>query len=66
MLEWTTAGAGARLGVLVHHNDPEREWAYDRQSHFGKLDRGLDEASQHGWVVVSMKNDWRRVFGFQQ
>jgi hypothetical protein len=48
MLEWITTGVGARLGVLVHHNDTEREWAYDRQSHFGKLDRGLDGAAQRG------------------
>jgi phosphoserine phosphatase len=62
MLEWTTAGAGARLGLIVHHDDAGREYAYDRQSAMGRLDRGLDEAAQRGWVVVSMKNDWMRVF----
>ncbi|MDH3816837.1 MAG: haloacid dehalogenase-like hydrolase [Acidobacteriota bacterium] len=62
MLEWTTAGDGARLGVIVHHTDPEREWAYDRDSHIGRLDRGLDEAKARGWIVVSMKDDWRRIF----
>ena len=62
MLEWTTAGDGARLGVLVHHTDGDREWAYDRESHIGRLDRGLDEADAPGWVVVSMKDDWRRIF----
>jgi phosphoglycolate phosphatase-like HAD superfamily hydrolase len=62
MLEWTTAGDGARLGVLVHHTDGDREWAYDRESHIGRLDRGLDEADARGWVVVSMKDDWRRIF----
>ena len=62
MLEWTTAGDGARLGVLVHHTDSEREWAYDRDSHIGRLDRGLDEAEARGWIVVSMKDDWRRIF----
>jgi hypothetical protein len=62
MLEWTTAGEGARLGVLIHHTDGEREWAYDRESAVGRLDRGLDEASARGWTVVSMKDDWRRVF----
>jgi hypothetical protein len=62
MLEWTTAGDGARLGVLVHHTDSEREWAYDRDSHIGRLDRGLDEAATRGWVVVSIKDDWRRIF----
>jgi phosphoglycolate phosphatase-like HAD superfamily hydrolase len=62
MLEWTTAGDGARLGVLVHHTDGDREWAYDRKSHIGGLDRGLDEADARGWVVIDMKNDWRTVF----
>ncbi len=62
MLEWTTAGDGARLGVLIHHTDAEREWAYDRDSHIGRLDRGLDEASDRGWVVVSMKDDWGRIY----
>lgn len=62
MLEWTTAGPGRRLGVLVHHDDGGREYAYDRMSHFGKLDRGLDEAPARGWLVLSMKNDWKQVF----
>jgi phosphoserine phosphatase len=62
MLEWTTAGDGARLGVYIHHTDAEREWAYDRDSHIGRLDRGLDEAAHRGWVVVDMQEDWSRVF----
>jgi hypothetical protein len=62
MLEWTTAGDGARLGVLIHHTDAEREWAYDRDSHIGRLDRGLDEAGARGWIVVSMKDDWLTIF----
>jgi hypothetical protein len=62
MLEWTTTGPGARFGLLVHHDDAEREYAYDRDSHVGRLDRGLDEAAARGWVVVSMKRDWNRVF----
>jgi len=62
MLEWTTAGEGARLGVLIHHTDAEREWAYDRDSHIGQLNRGLDEASARGWTVVSMKDDWSRIY----
>jgi hypothetical protein len=62
MLEWTTTAPGARLGLLVHHDDAEREYAYDRKSPFGKLDRGLDEAGKRGWLVVSMKNDWRTVY----
>jgi len=62
MLEWTTAGSGARLGVLVHHTDAEREWAYDRESAVGRLDRGLDEAEARGWIVVSIKDDWQTIF----
>jgi hypothetical protein len=62
MLEWTTAGAGPRLGLLVHHDDAEREFAYDRKSSVGRLDRGLDEAGDRGWVVVSIRNDWRLVY----
>jgi phosphoserine phosphatase len=62
MLEWTTAGQGARLGLLVHHDDAEREYAYDRNSPFGKLDRGLDEGPKRGWTIVSMKRDWKAVY----
>jgi phosphoserine phosphatase len=62
MLEWTTAGSGPRLGVYVHHDDAEREWAYDRDSSIGRLGRGLDEAGARGWLVVSMQRDWTAVF----
>jgi phosphoserine phosphatase len=62
MLEWTTGASGARLGVLVHHDDADREFAYDRKSPFGRLDRGLDEASARGWTLVSMKDDWKQVY----
>ncbi len=62
MLEWTTGTLGARLGVLVHHDDAVREVAYDRKSPMGKLDRGLDEARARGWTLVSMKNDWKQVY----
>jgi len=51
--------------LLVHHTDAEREWAYDRQSPIGRLDKALDEAQGHGWTVVDMKRDWNRVFSFQ-
>jgi phosphoglycolate phosphatase-like HAD superfamily hydrolase len=61
MLQWTTAGEGPRLGVLIHHTDSEREWAYDRESHVGRLDRGLDEAAERGWILVDMENDWKTV-----
>jgi len=65
MLEWTTHGAGTRLGLLVRHDDAAREYAYDRQSAMGRLARGLDEAPARGWVVVSMQRDWKRVFVFE-
>jgi phosphoserine phosphatase len=65
MLQWTTAGDGARLGVIVHHTDAEREWAYDRKSSVGHLDKALDEAKKSGWTVVDMKQDWKKVFAFQ-
>jgi len=62
MLEWVTAGTGPRLGFLLHHDDAEREFAYDRDSDVAKLDRGLNEAPQRGWIVASMKRDWKRIF----
>ena len=62
MLQYTAGAPGLRLMLIVHHDDAEREWAYDRQSKIGKLDRALDEAKTRGWTVVSMKNDWRTVF----
>jgi hypothetical protein len=62
MLQWTTAGAGRRLGLIVHHDDAEREYAYDRDSHVGHLDQALDQAEARGWAVVSMKHDWNTVF----
>jgi len=65
MLEWTGAGAGPRLCLYVHHTDSEREWAYDRASSIGRLDKGLDAAAAKGWTVVSMKRDWKRVFAFE-
>jgi phosphoglycolate phosphatase-like HAD superfamily hydrolase len=64
MLQWTAAGGGPRFMGLVHHTDAEREYAYDRQSHFGKLDKALDEAMAKGWTVVDMRRDWKRVFPF--
>jgi len=63
MLQWTAAGAGPRLALIVHHTDGEREWAYDRESHVGRLDRALDEAAARGWTVVDMKRDWTTIFG---
>lgn len=62
MLQWTAAGSRARFCLYVHHTDGEREWAYDRTSPFGRLDKGLDEAAAKGWTVVDMKRDWKVVF----
>ncbi|OLS59716.1 HAD family hydrolase [Pseudomonas putida] len=64
MLQWTAAGPGPRFMGLVHHTDARREWAYDRQSTVGRLDKALDEARQRGWTVVDMAADWRRIFPF--
>jgi len=66
MLQWTAAGAGPRFCLYVHHTDAEREWAYDRASSIGRLDQGLDEAVAKGWTVVSVKDDWKRVFPFDR
>lgn len=62
MLQYTTAGPGRRLGMFVHHDDADREYAYDRDTHFGKLDKGLDDASKEGWHLISMKDDWNQIF----
>jgi hypothetical protein len=62
MLQWTTAGSGPRLGVIVRHTDAEREWAYDKDSHVGRLDAALAEAPSRGWVVVDMKAEWSTIF----
>jgi phosphoserine phosphatase len=66
MLQWTAAGAGRRFMGIVHHTDAQREWAYDRQSHIGKLDKALDEALAKGWTVVDMKKDWKRIYPFDR
>jgi len=62
MLQWTSAGSGARFGGIVHHTDAEREYAYDRQSKVGKLDKAWDDAKTKGWTLVDMKQDWKTVF----
>ena len=64
MLQWTTAASGARLAVIIHHTDAEREWAYDRKSSIGKLDKALNQAAQKNWTVVDMKRDWQRIYSF--
>jgi phosphoserine phosphatase len=62
MLQWTTGGTGARLGLLVHHTDAKREYAYDRDSTVGQLRQAMDEAPQHGWLLIDMATDWKTVF----
>jgi len=66
MLQWTTTGPGRRLGLVVHHTDAEREYAYDRDSPVGRLDVALDQAGPRGWTVVDMKRDWKTIFAFQR
>ena len=65
MLQWTEAGKGKSLLVYIHHTDAEREWAYDRESKIGRLDKGLDEGKEKGWTVVDMKKDWKTIYPFQ-
>ena len=62
MLQWTTAGQGPRFALYVHHTDADREWAYDRDSSIGRLNKGLDEAQEKGWTVVDMKRDWKVIY----
>jgi phosphoserine phosphatase len=66
MLQWTAAGSGRRFVGIVHHTDAEREWAYDRESHVGKLDKALDEALAKGWTVVDMKKEWSRIYPYDK
>jgi hypothetical protein len=65
MFQWTAAGKGPRFIGLIHHTDEKREWAYDRESLVGKLDKALDEARQKNWTIVDMKNDWRIVYPWE-
>jgi hypothetical protein len=65
MLQWTAAGPGKRFMGLVHHTDAKREWAYDRQSQIGRLDKALDEAKSRGWTIVDMAAEWRRIYPFE-
>jgi hypothetical protein len=62
MLEWTAAGKGPCLALIVHHDDSQREFAYDRGSHIGKLEKALDEAPKRGWSIIRMKNDWKNIY----
>jgi heat shock protein HslJ/phosphoserine phosphatase len=62
MMQWTAAGSGPRFCLYLHHTDADREWAYDRDSHVGRLDQGLTEARANGWTVISMKDDWKEIW----
>ena len=62
MIEYTLAGDGRRMGLFVHHTDGDHEYAYDRKSHVGTLDKALDQAAAKGWIIVDMKKDWKTVF----
>ncbi|HEV7284580.1 MAG TPA: HAD family hydrolase [Kaistia sp.] len=66
MLQWTTLNNGPRFGMIIHHTDAKREWAYDRDSRIGKLDKALDEAPKRGWTVVDMKDDWKVIYPFEK
>ena len=66
MLQWTAAGEGARFMLILHHTDADREWAYDRKSHIGRLDKALDQAGENGWTVVDMQKDWKVIYPFQK
>jgi phosphoserine phosphatase len=66
MLQWAATGSGKRLMLIVHHTDSEREWAYDRKSPIGHLDKALDEANARGWTVVDMKKDWKVIYPFEK
>ena len=65
MLQYTASGPGKSFMLYLHHTDSIREWAYDRESHIGKLDIGLDEAKKHGWTVINMKEDWKVIYPFE-
>jgi hypothetical protein len=62
MIQYTKVGDGLRMGLFVHHTDAEREYAYDRKSHVGTLDKALDQADANDWIIVSMKDDWNVIF----
>lgn len=64
MLQYTIAGEGKRVAVLIHYTDEKREWAYDKESSVGHLDTGLDVARKHGWTIVDMKHDWNEIFSY--
>jgi len=66
MLQYATSGKGLSLGLIIHHTDPEREWAYDNPSDIGQLKEGMEEAVKRGWIIVNMKNDWKVIYPFEK
>jgi len=66
MMQWTAAGQGPRFMLYLHHTDPDREWAYDRTSSVGRLDKGLDAAVENGWTLIDMQNDWKVIYPFEK
>lgn len=66
MLRWVMAGKGPHFAMIIHHTDADREYAYDRKSDFGKLDKALDEAESRNWLLVDMKADWKKIYAFDQ
>jgi phosphoglycolate phosphatase-like HAD superfamily hydrolase len=66
MMQYTSTGSGPRFGMIVHHTDSLREWAYDRGSSIGRLEKGLDDAVKYNWLIVDMKNDWKRIYPFEK
>ncbi|CDM58771.1 MULTISPECIES: HAD family hydrolase [Rhizobium] len=66
MLRWVMAGQGPHFAMIIHHTDADREYAYDRKSDFGRLDRALDEAAARNWLLVDMKADWKKIYAFDQ
>jgi hypothetical protein len=66
MLQWTCTSGGPHFGMIVHHTDATREWAYDRKSGIGHLEKGLDNAAKYGWLIVDMQKDWKQVFAFEK
>ena len=65
MLQYTASGKGKRFMLYLHHTDSVREWAYDKDSHIGRLDKGLEEAAKHNWTVIDMKEDWKVIYPFE-
>lgn len=65
MLQWIASGSDKSFLLYVHHTDSIREWAYDRNSHIGKLDKGLDQATREGWTVIDMQKDWKVIYPFE-